>query len=721
MQLATSAPQRAQRPDPGKTYWLALAAYREPAPTPEDPEAVEIPQYVSDAVAAQMLRRINAYAERMRSSGRADVWRRMSRLQFSRDSDSGLRATDVTQGGEKGEMIGTRANLLGRYSRAVSVMVAGSRPSFSARSIASSAEAVAQVNACNALLDFVLTKKKGEQQGKRAELFMQLYGEGWLSATWDERAGKPLGQDAQGRQRYDGDIRITAKRPDEVVRDIDLDETSEHEWLIVARQVNRWKLAQQHPQLADYIRETDTRTELETIRDNLRLDGLSDGRRRNGDTVTVYELFSPPSILVPEGVYAMLLGSKLIALDKALYDDLAHYEMIAEYEPGTKNGHSFLWDLCGLQQCSDSVLTAIISTIENYGKPVLFIPEGSMLNTDKSTQMKAFHEVRGTVKPEFVSLDPGILQPLMAARQSYQDDLTMIAGVNDTVMGDASKSQSGEALATLSALAQQSVSSLQGAYVDGLGDMMFGSTLRFRRFATEERIIQVTGNTYTSDVAKFKAADIASIDGIDMQLDAAIMRSSAGRKEVADKLWQAGPGVVITAEQYLEVQSTGRLEPITKKPSSAQKLIEAENERLREGKQCMVFDTDDDRAHIAEHSTNLDDPDLRMPNEDGTQKPGVMVTNEHIQQHMQALLRKTPDICAALGQQPLPSVMMAAMAPPAPPPGQGGDAQPGEGEQPAQESPPNVGGPVPTGAGAGLPPTGIGGADVAATEMPATA
>jgi hypothetical protein len=685
-----------------ETYWLAETDH--------------------EKVATQMLRRINAYAERLHVTGRADVMRRMSRLAFSRDLESGLDAHSVRVGGEQGELIGTRGNLLGRYVRAVHTLVTGTRPSYTARSIADSAEAISQVNTASSLLDFVVSKRGAEDAARRAQIFMALYGEGWLAATWDERVGRELGTDEMGRTRYEGDIRIVAKRPDEVVRDVDLDETSEHEWLIVARQVSRWKLMQQHPEQAEHIRTADTNTQLEDIRDQIKLDVVG-ARRKNGDLVTVYELFAPPSCVLPEGRYAMLLGDRLIADDRALYDDFAHYEMVADYEPGTKFGHSFLWDLCGLQQVSDAVLVAIVSAVENYGKPTLFVPEGSSLDTSKDAMMRPFRTVNGTLPPSLISLDANVLAPLLQSKADHVDTMTQISGLNDVALGDAGKSQSGEALATMHTLAQQSVSGAAASYAAAFGRMLFGVILRYRAFAQEERIIQITGESYAADVARFKASDIASIDGVDTEMVPAVMRHAAGRKEVADKLWASG-ALGGDPQRYLEVMATGRIEPILGGPGAQRKLIQAENERLREGKPVAVMLTDDDRLHIAEHAIALSDPEIRVPGPDGMPNPLAAAIMQHIAQHMQALAGKTQDVCETLGQVPLTSVVAAAQAQQqaqaaammAPPPTQAPGADPqAMGAEPAQEPAPSLDGATP---GNTLEPNGEQVSDVSTTDMP---
>lgn len=648
----------------------------------------------TDEIAAEARRRINNYAEHMRQTGRASVMQRMSKLAFSRDADSGLRATGVQTGGRRGELIGTRANLLGRYVRAVSVMVTGSRPSYQARSIASSAEALSHVNAANGLLDFMLSKKGAEEAARRCEVFESLYGGGWIGCTWDFNAGRKLGAEVVGpdgqtlkdpntgaavapppgmelppgyrpRQRYEGDVVFTAKRPDEVVTDVDLDEASEHEWLIVYEQVNKFKLAAMYPENAEYILSNDTVTELEQLRSEIKLSWNQQQRRTNGDMIGVYNIIAPPSMILPEGFFGRLLGQKLIVKSRALYDDLAHYPMISTYEPGTKNGHSFMWDLCGLQQCTDAAMVSIISTIENYGKPFVFVPDANDLDTTKEAMMRPFHVISGSLPPAILGMDPNILVPLIEARNQYEGLMTTITGLNDVALGDAGKSQSGDALETMQMLAMQSVSGKQASYRNALGQAIFGGLKWYRAFATEQRLIQISGDTYSDDVKRFKASDIMSIDGVDAEMTPAVSQSNVGKTALADKFWNSG-ALGQDPQRYLQVAATGRVEPILEGPNAQRKLVQQENEKLREGKfnEVFVLPTDDDAMHMVEHAIPLADAARRNP-----QDPFVIGTLAHWQAHMQQLAAKN--------------------APPPPPPGAPNAAPPGA--APAETLPPGDG------------------------------
>jgi hypothetical protein len=210
---------------------------------------------------------------------------------------------------------------------------------------------------------------------------------------------------------------------------------------------------------------------------------------------------------------------------------------------------------------------------------------------------------------------------------------------------------------------------------------------RMRQFASEERMVEISGRLKATTVKRFKATQLHSIRGIDVEMGSAIMRTSAGRKEVADKLvtvFPPGTPGAINPEQYLEVQSTGRLEPIFDRPQSQRILVETENQALKEGRPVRAMVTDDHALHIAEHTVCINDPEIRL-NDQIAQ--AIMM---HLQEHAmlwQGATATMPALLAATGQQPAPM-------PPAPPmpPGMPGMQAPGADAQPGVDGQPNPGG-----------------------------
>ena len=210
--------------------------------------------------------------------------------------------------------------------------------------------------------------------------------------------------------------------------------------------------------------------------------------------------------------------------------------------------------------------------------------------------------------------------------------------------------------------------SLQASYARASEKVMTLVIEACGQYMQGEQIIPIVGRGNRQTVARFTGEDLQAIDSVQIEMQAASLRTSAGRLDVADKLLQAG--LITDPKQYFEVQATGRLEPILDAPYAERVLIDAENERLMDpasAQAVRVLISDNHAKHISEHLSKLNDPDLRL--DDAI--TGAFLG--HVQEHMQLWAAAPPDILAATGQAQAPSAAMAQqMAAQQPSPGPGG-------------------------------------------------
>lgn len=120
-------------------------------------------------------------------------------------------------------------------------------------------------------------------------------------------------------------------------------------------------------------------------------------------------------------------------------------------------------------------------------------------------------------------------------------------------------------------------------------------------------------------------------------------------------------------DQYIQVLTTGRLEPVIEGKQSQLLLIKGENEMLSEGIPQRALITDNHAKHILEHSIVLNNPEIRQdPN-----NPIVQVTLDHIQEHLG--MAQNP-MLAPLLQMLHQEMAMQPMQPPQAMPQDGGTA-----------------------------------------------
>jgi hypothetical protein len=108
-----------------------------------------------------------------------------------------------------------------------------------------------------------------------------------------------------------------------------------------------------------------------------------------------------------------------------------------------------------------------------------------------------------------------------------------------------------------------------------------------------------------------------------------LQRTTAGKVQLAETLMSNQ--LIDNAEQYIQVLTTGKLEPIIEGKQSELMLIRAENEQLAEGTEQPVIVTDNHHEHIVEHKCVLSSPEARL------NQQVLTATLKHISEHIQVL------------------------------------------------------------------------------------
>ena len=165
-------------------------------------------------------------------------------------------------------------------------------------------------------------------------------------------------------------------------------------------------------------------------------------------------------------------------------------------------------------------------------------------------------------------------------------------------------------------------------------------------YAVTPRVAQISGKHNNGLVRAFKNDDIADISRVSIKTANPVSKTAAGRMELAKDM--VGTGLVKTPEQYIEVVSTGRLEPIIEGDLAENMQIRNENEHLRELKSVSVVATDNHIQHIKEHKAVIADPVNRQ------NAQLVQSTLDHIMEHIEALKNTPPELLQILGMQGLP-------------------------------------------------------------------
>ena len=611
----------------------------------------------AEDLAPIMMQWWNRYLQHLMSTGRLELWRRAHLLYYGLDAEGGWsRSSAVSYGGEQGEYVQLRVNEFRSLLEHTHTLITGTRPTLMARGMNASARSQTAARLAEGVFEYYLEEHKLERAMQQASRFALRYGEGWVYSAWDPDAGEPYDvetvQTAEGinaepveRVVYSGDIVTRAVMPIDVIRDPAWDiSVSDEPWVIVHTRRSRWDLIAQYPELKDELVNAPSCPQLPA-------DIFSRRDRESVDLVSCLELYHARTPALPQGRYAMSVGEVLLFEGALPYDAIPLVAMRPDTEVKTAFGYTTSWDLMGLQEVLDSIVSVIASNHDAYSLRNVWTPRGSGLSvTDVRGGLK---HLESTTKPERVDLMPDFGDSLNFANK-VMEHMSSISGINNVARGNPDPNiKSGAMAALIHSMAVQYNSGLQASYAQ-----LFERTgTHFldvaRRYMTTPRLVAISGPRGSAWVREFRGSDIDGVRRIAVDTGNAITRTSAGRMELAHTLWDRGAfgGGPLAAQQYLQMQSTGRFEPLMDRPETKWRGIQAENDLLVRGESARVMLTDHHIDHINAHLSLLDEPSVREDDETAA------VILDHVQTHMELyeqLSMTNPGLLTLMDLPPFP-------------------------------------------------------------------
>lgn len=616
-----------------------------------------------DEFASDLKDAIIRYYRQMDATGRSEVWRRSVRTYYGLDSEGSWRnSSAITYGGEQGELVMLRVNHYRNLIQHMLTMTTASRPSFSARAMNDDQRSLAQARIAEGLIDYYLDEYNLEHDSVRAVEFALVFGEGWLSLTWDTEKGDQYGVeqvpvtgddglpvvDEMGmpvmRERivYSGDISTYVSGPMDVVRDIAKRDNT-HDWLAQRMMVNRYDLMERYPDRADDIENMEAKP---ADSEALLFDYVNSyATTESEDIIPVYYFYHKPTEALPLGRFAIMAGDILLHSGRMPYSDIPIYPLIPSVQFNTSSGYSGNWDLLALSQAMDSLITTAMTNHEAFGVQNVLVPYGSDIEVNDLSgglRMVQFNAAAGEPKP---------LELLSISQHTYQmmgqitEMMETLSGVNSVARGNPEKNlDSGAALALVHSMAIQYNNGLQRSYGRMMEKAVTGLVRMLQQYASTPRLAEVLGANERPNLIEFTGDDIASVRRVKVDLSSPLLRTAAGRVQLADRLLERQ---AITAQQYLDVVATGRLNPILDGPRAELSLIKSENDLLSNGVEVRATPMDNHRLHIQEHKVILADPELRFNDE----LVGVILN--HIKEHVR-MAQEHPEIMLLTGQEPVP-------------------------------------------------------------------
>lgn len=604
----------------------------------------------SDELAAEVMKKVEEYNEHLLESGRLHLWRRSYEYMYI----PAVKGSRLVRSGQQGEFTTISVNHYRNLLVHLKTMTMQQRPAFDPKATNTDYKSQAQTILANGLLEYYMREKKMERNIKTALEHSLIFGEGFVRAEWDVTSGEVYGVNPETQAPVrEGDIRYTNFMPQDVARDYTKQSHMEHDWLVLRSFKNRYTLAAQYPELADKILSLPSKLE-----DDDKFKALW-FQFDETDDIPVYEFYHKQTEAVPNGRLSIILSDDIILLDGPLpYRQLPVFRIAPEEHVGTPFGYTVGFDLIPVQETINALYSTVITNQATFGVQNIAVPQGHNLSvTSLSGGLNLIEYDSKLGKPEALNLTqtpPEIFNFITQLEQLSET----LSGVNSVARGNPEASlKSGAALALVQSMAIQFSMSLQQSYAQLLEDLGTSTINILRDFASVPRVAVIAGKSNRSLMKQFTGDDLNLINRVTVDMGNPLSKTAAGRLELAQQLMQNQ--LIKNPDEFIQVLSTGKLEPVIEGTQAELLNIKAENEEMSEGRQVPVVITDEHLQHILEHKTILASPEARR------NPQIVQLVTTHLQEHLNILMDPmAAPLLQALGQQPMMPPMMPQGAPP---------------------------------------------------------
>lgn len=595
--------------------------------------------------ADELKKRIDDYYHYIREKGIIDIWRK-SYDQFYKGYITGAQ---VNTHGENNELRKISANHYRSILQHLKVFTVQQRPIFQPRAINNDFDTLKQTILCKSILDYYWDNKNVENYTTESVDSCVKYGEGWVHTYWDFDKGETEKNivDDEVVESTIGDICFDVHNPIDIVRDINLNNISDSDWLVVRKFENKYKIAAKYSMFADEIVALSIATDDDTCRMITDTDKIQT-KSNDNDLIPVYTFYHKKNTLLPNGRKTVMAGDIVIWDGDLPYSNIPLHYIIPDKLDEKAFGYTIGFDLLPIQESIDMVYSTILSNQSAFGVQSILCPRGAGVDLRQLGGMNFIDYNEGAGKPEAYS--PLATKPelfnFIGTLESLQNTLS---GVNSVSRGNAPTNlKSGSALALMQSMAIQYNSQLQFYYAKLIENI--GSTIVdiLKIYAKQKRLVRISGKSNYSSIKEFSKEDISNIEEVQIDIGNPMTKSIDGRYEFAKEMLTSG--MIKNPLQMVNLIRTGDIDSMLDPTSKQLLLIKQENEYMSAGNPVQALFTDKHSMHIPEHSDMLSDQSIRDYPE------LVQVYTDHIQEHIYLLETTKPSILMILGEQSLQTV-----------------------------------------------------------------
>lgn len=610
-------------------------------------------------IGAQLKQKVRDFQEYVNTSGIYSLWNKSYSEYYSSGRDLG----NITKDGEVGEYRKMHINHYRNLVLHIISMTMSQKPVFEAKAINTDYKTMLQTILANGLLDYYSRVSDVETHVVDSVENACIFGEGHILIRWDVSAGDIYLESKEGDTIMTGDIDIKSFMPADVIRDVSNDNFKSNEWFILREKVNRYDMARRYAKFANEIVDSAADDDLAYKALDFTDENKSD--TTNDDLIHVYNFYHKKTACLPRGRQSIFLEDGTLIFDGDLqYNIFPVISIVPQQWRGTAFGYSYMYDLLPIQSALDGLYSSLVTNINAYGINNLKIPKGCDIEVEditKGLRKIEYNATMGEIEVlQLLQIPPEIFKSL----ELFERLAETISGVNSTARGNPEASlKSGSALALVQSMAIQFSNALQREYASFWEDVGSAIVIILRDKAKSPRIAIIAGKMQRSYLKEFVGDDLADINRVIVDMGNPVTKTVAGRTQIAEDFLKSG--FIKTPEQYMQVITTGRYDPMIEGDIAEMLLIKSENEKLMNGEKVPVIRTDNHAMHIQENKTVLSSPEARA------NPTLVEVVLDHISQHEAFSVPQVPPEQAQQGEPQLPqnggasnSLMASAEQPP---------------------------------------------------------
>lgn len=665
-----------------------------------------------DKIGPELWDRVEQYFRAMDTSGHLDVINASFRCYYGQTYNStGGSAHYLSRSGKYGQLRRVRVNHVRNLGLHLLQLSTSQRPAPQPVAINSDSESQEAAVVAKGVLDYYSRFKRVERLLRAAAERAIVTGEGYIDVSWDGDEGEIIGPPPMegAKPLKEGDLRFRVYSALEVVRSVRPGSDGIGQWVVLINPESRWDLIAKYTGVtnkdqADALTERASAepdgpaSEVKKIYDalqgapKLNDDGAKRNRRPWGavlsrsiqtsdDCIAVYEFRHAKTPACPNGrLVKMTEGGTVFFTSDLPYEDLNVRRLSAGELIDTPFSYGPLFDLLAIQEVIDALYSAVTSNQMTFATQLIWALKSADFDYRQLSHGISLIEGNDpTSKPEplnLVSTPPEVFKFI----EQLEHSMETLSGVNATVRGNPEYSlKSGSALALIQSQAIQFASTLQQQYAALVEDVYTDMLSLLQMHAQSQRQVIVIGKFNQPYVQSYQGADLQGVKRVVVDSGPAVSQTAAFKTEVARDLLQNG--IIKTADEYLAVVNTGRLEPLIEGDSAELMLIQKENEMLKQGQAVHALPFDKHILHIQEHRVAAADPAVR---EDPVR---LKALSDHTSEHVANLTNPAlQPIFAALGENGLPPPPVAGKGAGKPPPG---SKDPEPSNEP-QNEPPNM-------------------------------